>query len=420
MKVAVVGLGYIGLPTAVTIANAGIPVYGYDINEKLVSEVTDGKTYIKEEGFVEALKKAISTGMLKVGTEMKNSDYYLIAVNTSLNKANKKINLQHLKSACASVGAVLKKGDVIIVESTVTPGTTENILIPIIEEKSGLECCEDFHIAYCPERVLPGNLMYELIHNDRIVGGADEKSGEKVREFYSHYVKGKIHVTDVKTAELAKLMENTYRAVNIALANELALIVEKVGGNVYKAIEMANSHPRVNIHLPGPGVGGYCLTKDPWFLIEDYSESKIIKESLEINSYMPEHVVEIVENALRGKGKEINGAKIAVLGLAYKGNVSDPRESPGYEVYLLLLNKGARVVIHDPYVEEYMGYVPERSIEDAVKDADAVVITTEHNIYGNIDWNALKELMAENPVIVDTKNIINGVELNVVKLGVRE
>ena len=407
MDICVIGLGYIGLPTAVTMASSGIGVCGYDINEELITNIMRGKTDIVEDGLNEKLKIALEKGLLRADTELKgDSDIYLLVVSTSLNKETNKLDLRALKAAAADLGMVLKKGDLVIVESTVIPGTTEEVVKPILEEESGLTCCEDFYLAFCPERVLPGNLMKELIHNDRIIGGMDRKSAEMARDFYARYVKGKLHITDARTAEMAKLMENTYRAVNIALANEISFIAERNGVNVYEAIRMANTHPRVNIHLPGPGVGGYCLTKDPWFLIQDFEDSRIIKDALEINSSMPDYVASMVEKELSASGKEIKKSKVCVLGLAYKGNVSDARESPGYEIYLRLLDRGMDALIQDPFVPEYMGYVPAEDIYDAVKGADVLVIATEHNLYKNLDWERIKSLMNERPIVVDTKNIV--------------
>lgn len=418
-KICVVGLGYIGLPTAVVMANSGLDVYGMDIDPVRVERIRKADVDIREDGLVDALQSALKGG-LRVGTEIEARDVYIVAVNTSLNPETLGVEMGPMKAACRTIGSVLKRGDLVIIESTLAPGTTEGVLKPILEDVSGLECPSDFHLAFCPERVLPGNLMQELVNNERIIGGIDQDSTAMAKELYSCFVKGKLHETDVLTAELAKLMENTYRTVNIALANELALITERVGGDVWKAIKMANHHPRVNIHLPGPGVGGYCLTKDPWFLISQYGDSKIIKDAMEINAAMPAHVVDLVAQALKGIDRGLNGAKVAVLGVAYKANVSDPRESPGYEIYRILTEGGAEVRLHDPYVEEYMGHRPLRSIKDAVYGCDAVVVATDHRPYRNMDWNEVVGWMAPNPVILDTKNIVNGsIEgAVVVKIGV--
>ncbi len=407
MNVCVIGMGYIGLPTAVTLASSDIGVYGYDINEELINRILSGNTDIVEAGLEEKLKEALERGLLTAGTELRgDSEIYLLVVSTSLDRESNRLDLRALKAATGDLGKVLKKGDLVIVESTVIPGITEEVVKPILEEKSGLACCDDFYLAFCPERVLPGNLMKELINNDRIIGGTDRKAAEMARDFYSRYVRGKLHITDARTAEMAKLMENTYRAVNIALANEIAFIAEENGVNVYEAIRMANNHPRVNIHLPGPGVGGYCLTKDPWFLIQDFENSRIIKDALEINASMPEYVADMAERELHTAGKDISESRVCVLGLAYKGNVSDARESPGYEIFLKLRELGADTVIHDHLVGEYMDHTPVKDIYDAAKGADALVIATEHNLYKELDWKRIKSLMNTEPIVVDTKNIV--------------
>jgi UDP-N-acetyl-D-mannosaminuronic acid dehydrogenase len=417
MQVCVVGLGYIGLPTAVVMASKGMDVYGYDINAKMIERIRSAETDIEEEGLKDMLQDVISSGKLSVGTEIRPADVFVMAVSTSLDPESMSVDLRALKSASRDVGSVLKKGDLVIVESTVTLGTTENVVLPILEKESSLRRCEDFYLAFCPERVLPGNLMKELVGNDRIIGGVCPEASKRAAEFYSKFVEGELHITDARTAEMAKLMENTYRAVNIALANEMALIAEKEGVDVYEAIKMANNHPRVNIHLPGPGVGGYCLTKDPWFLIEDF-ESKIIRDALEINAFMPEHVVDMLEKELESIGKNQRGTKVAILGLAYKGNVSDARESPGYEIYRILRDKGYEVRVHDPYVKEYMGVAPTSDLENAVNGVDAVIIATEHREYMDADWSHLYGMMAKDAIIVDTKNIVKSDRMRVRKLGV--
>ncbi|MEM4307959.1 MAG: nucleotide sugar dehydrogenase [Thermoplasmata archaeon] len=419
MNVCVVGLGYIGLPTAVMLAKNGFKVYGYDVNSEHVSNIQKKKITIKEEGLYESLCEVLDAGVFTVGNTIKPADVFVVAVSTSLKKT-KEIDLNPLKSASKEIAKVLAKGNLVIVESTVTPGTTNNLVKPLLEKGSGLKCGEEFYLAFCPERILPGKLMKELVENPRIIGGINEISAEKAKAFYGKFVRGDLHTSDALSAEIAKLMENTYRTVNIALANELAMICEKLGGNFYKARALANTHPRVNIHLPGPGVGGYCLTKDPWFLIENFSNSEIIRNSLMINTYMSEHVVRTLRKGLKASGKRLKDAKIVILGLAYKGDVSDPRESPGFKIYLMLKKYTKNVVIQDPLVEEYNGYVPIKDVYDAMKNADAVIIATEHTMYKNINWRKVRELMKKNPIIVDSRNIVedNLAGFTVLKLGV--
>lgn len=401
------GLGYIGLPTSVILASAGMNVYGYDVREEHLNNIRQGRTGITEKGFSEKLKEVLDKGLLTLGNTLDGgSDVYLIVVSTSLDKEKNEMDIRALTEASYDVGRVIKRGDLVIVESTVCVGTTEGIIKPILEKTSGLSCRKDFYLAFCPERVLPGDLIRELISNDRIIGGVDRTSSELAKGFYEKFVQGKIYLTDARTAEMAKLIENTYRAVNIALANELALIAEHTGVDVHEAIRLANTHPRVHVHNPGPGVGGYCLTKDPWFLIQNFKGSRIIRDAMRINAEMPDHVIAITERGLKRLGKMLSTSRVCVLGLAYKGNISDPRESPGYEIYLRLKMMGADAVIHDPLVNEYMGYSPVKDVYEAVKGCDAVILATEHDCYLTLDWERIKKLMNPDPLVIDTKNMI--------------
>ena len=390
MKICVVGLGYIGLPTAVVLANSGHNVQGFDINKRYVKDLQSGKHSLVEKGFDEALHLAISSGMLSFHDTIQPADTFIVAVSTNLNKKTKKIDLSYLKSAVKAIKSVLKDGNLVIIESTVTPGTTLNLVNPILDTSDTL-----YHLAFCPERVLPGNLMEEMVRNDRIIGGIDQASTDKAKAVYASFCKGKLHETDPLTAEMAKLMENTYRAVNIALANELALISEKAGGDVWRAIALANNHPRVHIHSPGPGVGGYCLTKDPYFLAEN-TRAPLIRNALLINSLMPAHIVSLA----RGILGPLKGKKVGILGLAYKGNVSDARESPGAVIHDLLKKSKALVRIHDPFVTQFNGLKPETDLQAILAWADLVILVTEHSEYAKIDPASLK------PVLLDTRNLL--------------
>jgi UDP-N-acetyl-D-mannosaminuronic acid dehydrogenase len=405
MKICVVGLGYIGTPTAVTLAASGYDVYGYDINELNVKNIKEKNVPIKEYGLQGALLYVVDISKkLIVGQTIRDADVFIVTVSTPLDPQTKKINLSFLKQAIQEISQVLKNGNLVIIESTVTPGTTHNVVKTILDEVG-----KKYYLAFCPERVLPGNLMHELINNDRIIGGINPESTKKASEIYSRFIKGKLHETDALTAEMAKLMENTYRMVNIALANEMSLISEKYGGDIWKAIEMANNHPRVNIHLPGPGVGGYCLTKDPLFLIQDYAESQVIKSSIDVNNYMPYHIISILENIFNNN---LSDKRIAVLGLAYKGNITDARESPGYTIYQILKNKNTKVRIHDPLVENYLNLDPEKDLDEILNWSDVVIITTDHDEYKHVDWKNF------NGKIIDTKNIIKTFKKeNIIKIG---
>ena len=401
MRICVVGLGYIGLPTAAILVKAGYDVFGYDVNDLTISAIRDGKISIEEPGFEDLFREALSSKRLHIGNSIQVSDVYMVAVSTSLKDEGQKADLGPLKAAVKDIAEVLKDGDLVIIESTVPPGTTVTILKPILDAKK-----RHYYLAFCPERVLPGDLVRELVNNDRIIGGIDPESTKRAKAIYKRFVKGRMLETDALTAELAKLFENTYRTVNIALANELAILAEGLGGDVWSAIEIANSHPRVHIHLPGPGVGGYCLTKDPWFLIDGYEGSKIIKESMKVNANMPAHVVEVTLAALQAQGKDPRRSKIVVLGAAYKGNVADPRESQGFRIYALLRKHSDNVVIQDPYVKEYRNHRPAKDLNDALKGADVIIIVTEHDIYKKINWDSIWKKLGKDPVLIDTRNIM--------------
>ena len=275
MKIAVIGLGYIGLPTAAMFARAGLDVIGYDINKEVVEALNKGKILISEPGLGELVKEVVENKKLRGVSCLEESDAFIICVPTPINE-DKTANLDYVKDAARSISKFLRKGNAVVLESTSPPGTVEDLVVPILAE-SGLAIGEEVYVAYTPERVLPGKIIQEIVQNERVVGGINEKSAHVVRDIYSAFVKGNIYTTDSKTAELCKLMENTYRDVNIALANELAIFCEEMGINAWKVVELANKHPRVNIHLPGPGVGVHCLAVDPWFIVEKQKETGIIK-----------------------------------------------------------------------------------------------------------------------------------------------
>jgi nucleotide sugar dehydrogenase len=294
----------------------------------------------------------------------------------------------------------------VVIESTIPPGTTVGFAKPLLEE-SGFRVEEDFYLAHVPERIAPGKAIHELLHEPRVVGGVGPRSTERALELYGR-VNSKLYPTDATTAEFVKLAENTYRDLNIAFANLLALMAEKLGIDVYEAIRLANTHPRVNIHMPGAGVGGPCLTKDPYMLASLYREfwgTQLIELARKINEYMPRHTVEIVERALRDAGLSARNAKIAVLGAAYKGGVDDTRESPAKYIVRELLEKGARVVVYDPYTSESFEAERAESLEDAVRGADVVVIVTDHPEFKSLDLESIAKLMRYR-VIVDGRRVV--------------
>lgn len=399
MKLCVIGLGYIGLPTAIMFAKHDIVVHGVDVNESVVKQLSSGQIHIEEPGLQEMLDEVILSEKLSFGTKPENADAFIISVPTPIN-SDKTANLEYVIQASNSIVPFIKKGDLVILESTVPPRTIEDTVVPILS-KSGLDVFTDLYVSHSPERVLPGKLLVELVQNDRIVGGINQVSSEKTAELYRNFVKGNIHLTDATTAEMVKLMENTYRDVNIALANEMAKIAERVGFNVWEAIDLANCHPRVNIHKPGPGVGGHCIAVDPWFIYESAPQmANLIHMSRTINDGMPEFVVNKVKTMLQ-PDKETT---IAVLGLAFKGNVDDMRESPAVEI-VGLLRQFYNLQIFDPHVKEHIEGRKE-TLKEAVQGADAVIILTDHKEFKEIEPTELTSLM-KRKIVLDTRNVIN-------------
>jgi len=403
MKITVIGLGYIGLPTAAMFAKSGFDVIGYDINPKVIEALNQGRIIIEEPGLGELVKEVVSTGKLKGDTKINESDVFIIAVPTPINE-DKTANMEYVKTAVESIVKYLRKDNTVILESTSPPGTIDDIVLPILN-KSGLNMGEEVFVAYSPERVLPGKIIQELEENDRVIGGINEKSAEKVKEIYSAFVKGHIYTTDSKTAEMCKLMENTYRDVNIALANELAITCEELGINAWEVIELSNKHPRVNIHQPGPGVGGHCLAVDPWFIVEKQKNGVIIEKSREINDNMPIHVFNRLKHILKD-----DNSKIGILGITYKPNIDDTRESPILKLAdIILKNTNYKLALHDPYVlknnTRFKDYMV-NSIEEAAENADILILGVNHREYGNIDFEKISKLMKFKH-IYDTRNFLD-------------
>lgn len=413
--ICVLGLGYIGLPTASMLSTSGYQVVGVDISEHIVETINRGEIHIEEPGLQTIVQAGIASGRLRAQTEPTYADAFIIAVPTPITE-EKRADMGFVKSAAMSIVPYLKKGNLVILESTSPPGTCKNILIPILE-KSGLKVGTELYMAHCPERVLPGKILHELIHNDRVIGGITPQCGEKAKKIYLSFVEGSILLTDATTAEMVKLIENTYRDVNIALANETAILCEQLGISYWEVAELANRHPRVHLHNAGPGVGGHCISVDPWFLVEEFpDEAKIIRMARERNDSMPAYVVQKIENLV----KNIENPKIALLGLAYKGNVDDIRESPSLHVYSLLRFKGYNITACDPHVQHSpIALCP---LEDTLKDADCMVILTTHDEFKAIDIDKVQNLM-RNKIVLDTHNLLNRSEwinrgFSVITLGV--
>ena len=377
-EVVMVGLGYIGLPTAALIAEGGTHVHGVDINQDVVDTINRGEIHIVEPSLDTSVSNAVQKGFLKAATTPIAANTYLIVVPTPFKDKNEP-DISFVHAATTAILPLLKEGDLYIIESTSPVGTTEKMMQLIYEERPELN--GKLHIAYCPERVLPGNVMYELVHNDRVIGGVDEASTEKAAAFYAKYVKGQLHKTNARTAEMCKLVENSSRDVQIAFANELSLICDKADINVWELINLANKHPRVNILQPGCGVGGHCIAVDPYFIVSDYPmESKIIGTAREVNNYKSFWCAEKVQNVkLQFELQHGRKPRIALMGLAFKPNIDDLRESPAkYIVQRVLQNaNNEEYYIVEPNISDH-NIFKLKNFEMAFEKADIVVFLVAH------------------------------------------
>lgn len=413
-KICVIGLGYIGLPTATTFAAHGIEVTGVDINQNIIETLKKGEIHIHEPGLRDGFASAVQSGRFKAATSPEEADAFIIAVPTPFQENEygshngmtyKLADMRAVISAAESIVPFLRKGNLVVLESTSPPRTTLDLVAPILA-RSGLEAGRDFHLAYSPERVLPGQILRELIENARVIGGITPESAEAGYELYSTFVKGKIIKTDATTAEMVKLMENTYRDVNIAIANEFSRLANKFGVDVWEAISLANLHPRVKILNPGPGVGGHCISVDPWFLVEAAPElTPLIYHSRRVNDTQPHFVVETVKRALGS----LNGKRIAALGLAYKPDVDDLRESPAAEVVHLLQHEGAQVKAWEPFKPNanMNGIHMSPNLEDAIQDADTILLLVRHTEFKQISPREIAGKTSAK-IIVDTVNSWEG------------
>jgi UDP-N-acetyl-D-mannosaminuronic acid dehydrogenase len=394
--VCVLGLGYIGLPAAALISSKGIRVVGVDINPDIVKKVSEGRVHFEEPDLDGLVIRAVTRGMLTAQLTPCPADVYIIAVPTPINE-DKTADLRAVKNATESIVDHLRLGSLVILESTVPPGTTEELCLPILE-KSGLTAGKDFYLSFCPERVLPGKIVAELVTNDRVIGGLNRASAEKAASFYRRFVRGNLYLTNLKTAETVKLIENSFRDVNIAFANEVSLIADELGIDVWEVISLANKHPRVNILNPGPGVGGHCIAVDPWFLVQKMPGiTSLISAARRRNDSMPDHVVAKVDAVTKP------GARVACLGAAYKANVGDVRESPAIEIIKKLIGKGYEVSVVDPHVTE-LGDIHLVSLEEALQTAECVVLLVDHSEFASVDFCELIERLGTSRVI-DTRGM---------------
>ena len=389
-EVVTIGLGYIGLPTSALIASHGTNVLGVDINKSVVDTINQGKIHIVEPDLDAIVSKAVSNGFFKASTKASSADVYLIVVPTPF-KGNHEPDISFVEAATKGIIPLLKKGDLYIIESTSPIGTTEKMQKLIYATRPELK--ESIHIAYCPERVLPGNVMHELVENDRVIGGLDEASTQKAISFYSKYVKGELHSTNARTAEMCKLVENSSRDSQIAFANELSLICDKADINVWELINLANKHPRVNILQPGCGVGGHCIAVDPYFIVSDYpAESKMISIAREVNNYKSFWCAEKIQNEkLQFELKYGRKPKTALMGLAFKPNIDDLRESPAkYIAQKVLQNSNNEEhYIVEPNIESHSIYKL-TDYKEAIDKADIIVLLVAHNEFIGLNLSIKK------------------------------
>lgn len=400
----VIGLGYIGLPTALMMASHGIEVIGTDYNNELVSTLNTGHTTFKEEGLDELFHEAVKAG-IKFTTEYQVTDTYIVSVPTPYDKFSKKVDACYVIAAIKDILKVCLRGTTIIIESTVSPGTINKHVKPMIEE-CGFRPGEDVHLVHAPERIIPGNMIFEMLHNNRTIGADDRAIGEYVKGLYASFCQGEIVVTDIKTAEMTKVVENTYRAVNIAFANELAKICRHDDMDVYEIIRICNMHPRVNILQPGPGVGGHCISVDPWFLVGDYpSLAKVIDESMKTNDGMPDFVLNRIYEIMKKVGMT-DLSRVGLYGLTYKENVDDMRESPTLQLIESQerhLAEGLKV--YDPFITKDVVKNQYHDFDFFLENIDFIVIMVKHNeIKNNMD-------KLKDKIVLDCHNIctLNGV-----------
>jgi nucleotide sugar dehydrogenase len=404
----VIGLGYIGLPTALMLASHGIEVLGTDYNQELVDTLNAGKTTFKEKGLDELFTQAVEAG-IKFYTEYQKTDVYIVSVPTPYDKFSKKVDPCYVVSAVKDVLKVCPKGAIIVIESTVSPGTIDKYVRPVIEEivakghneGSEIQSVNDIHIAHAPERIIPGSMVYELIHNNRTIGADNRDIGEKIKKYYASFCQGEIVVTDIRTAEMTKVVENTFRAVNIAFANELARICRHDNLDVYEIIRICNMHPRVNILQPGPGVGGHCISVDPWFLVGDYPQlAKVIDESMKTNDSQPTFVLNRIYEIMK-ENNITDNRKVGIYGLTYKENVDDCRESPALQLIEAQKRHLARPLkCYDPFLENRK--IVESQFFDFdmfLNEVEMVVIMVKHD-HIKQNWDKVK-----GKVILDCFNI---------------
>ena len=414
MIVSVIGLGYIGLPTAAVLASKNIKVVGVDINNEIVNKINNGEPHIIEPDLKHLVKEAVDSKKLRATTDYENADIFIISVPTPFIE-NHKPDTSFVRAAIEGIAPLIKKGNLIIIESTCPVGTTEEMinfisfLRPDLFFSDEEEKKNDINIAYCPERVLPGNIVKEIVDNDRIIGGATPVCAKKANELYKIFVKGSCFLTDSKTAELCKLAENSFRDINIAFANELSIISDKAGINIWELINLANKHPRVNILQPGPGVGGHCIAVDPWFIVDSFpDESKLIKTSREVNNAKTSFVIKKIKQAINNSSKSINKLSIACLGLSFKPDIDDLRESPAMTIVNSIKDMGfEKMYLVEPHIDKIPHQLEsnELSLTDintAIENSELILILVKHKSFINLEFE-----LFSNKTVIDTVGLID-------------
>jgi UDP-N-acetyl-D-mannosaminuronic acid dehydrogenase len=429
-KICVIGLGYIGLPTASTFAVNGLQVVGVDTNIEIIETLRNGGVHISEPGLKQLVDQSLGTGRLRVTTTPEAADAFIIAVPTPFyehehgtfnGQSFRLADMRAVTAATESIVPHLKRGNLVILESTSPPRTTTNLVRSILH-RSGLKAGVDFHLAYSPERVLPGKIIQELCENARVIGGIDEASAQAGKDLYSTFVTGEIVLTDATTAEMVKLMENTYRDINIAIAIEFSRLAERFGVDIWEAISIANRHPRVKILSPGPGVGGHCISVDPWFLVEAAPDlTELISTARRVNDEQPQYVLKKIQDTI---GPNLNEKCVAVLGLSFKPDVDDLRESPAIKVSELLVKSGARVTAFEPYKvdADIPGVKSVSSLEEAITDVDLILLLVGHQQFKELDPRKLLNITPAR-LVIDTVNALekkswSKAGFKVIRLGV--
>jgi UDP-N-acetyl-D-mannosaminuronic acid dehydrogenase len=417
VKVAVVGLGYVGVPVAASAAASGCTVIGIDIDPGKVEKVAKGHNPLRgrEPGLAELLRAQVDRGRLRATTDaaaVASADVVVVSVETPIDPTTHDPDFKALRAALVSIGPHLKSGALVSIESTIAPGTMEKLVRPTLERASGRKAGRDFHLVHCPERVTAGKLLHNLTSLPRVVGAADPRGAKKAVNFYKRFVKGEIHVTDWTTAEVSKTAENAYWDVQIAFANEVALLSEEFGVDAFRVRELVNTSPYRAMLLPGAGVGGHCIPKDPWLLVHPAINAKaeLIPTARSVNDYMPTRMAQLVDEAVTATGRRLTGARVAVLGFAFRENTEDTRNTPAKPLVQALRRRGADVTIHDPFARSERGYKITRDLSAAVKGSDVVVIVTAHDAYRKLDLRKFKRLVRHR-AIVDGRNIFAGPEV---------